>query len=56
MNNWAYQWKMSFDPDPSKQAQKAIFLVKLINQAIQSYNQVIETPYQKHLDMVFIIN
>ena len=29
MNNWAYQWKMSFNPDPSKQAQKAIFSRKI---------------------------
>ena len=35
INNWAYQWKMSFNPDPSKQAQEVIFLVKLRNQAIQ---------------------
>ena len=25
INNWAYQWKMSFDPDPNKQAQEVIF-------------------------------
>ena len=24
-NNWAYQWKMSFNPDPNKQAQEVIF-------------------------------
>ena len=24
-NKWAYQWKMSFNPDPTKQAQKVIF-------------------------------
>ena len=23
--NWAYQWKMSFNPDPSKKAQEVIF-------------------------------
>ena len=23
--NWAFQWKMSFNPDPSKQAQEVIF-------------------------------
>ena len=24
-SNWAYQWKMSFNPDKSKQAQEVIF-------------------------------
>ena len=24
-SNWAFQWKMSFTPDPSKQAQEVIF-------------------------------
>ena len=25
INNWAFQWKMSFNPDHSKQAQEVIF-------------------------------
>ena len=25
LNNWAYQWKMSFNPDPNKQAQEVNF-------------------------------
>ena len=25
ISRWAYQWKMSFNPDPSKQAQEVIF-------------------------------
>ena len=25
INNWVYQWKMSFNPDPSKKAQEVIF-------------------------------
>ena len=25
INRWAYQWKMSFNPDPIKQAQEIIF-------------------------------
>ena len=29
INNWAYQWKMSFNPDPSKQAQEMIFSRKI---------------------------
>ena len=27
-SNWAYTWKMSFNPDPSKQAHKVIFSKK----------------------------
>ena len=25
IHNWAFQWKMNFNPDPTKQAQKVIF-------------------------------
>ena len=25
MNNWAFQWKMNFNPDPTKQAREVIF-------------------------------
>ena len=25
ISNWAFQWKMSFNPDPSKQVQEIIF-------------------------------
>ena len=28
MNNWGYQWKMSFNPDPNKQAQEVTFTKK----------------------------
>ena len=31
INNWAYQWKMSFNPDPSKKAQEVIFSPKVNN-------------------------
>ena len=36
IRSWAYQWKMSFNPDPSKQAQEVVFLAKLKSQIIQS--------------------
>ena len=26
INTWAYQWKMSFNPDPNKQAQEVTIL------------------------------
>ena len=29
ISEWAYRWKMSFNPDPSKQAQEILFLTKL---------------------------
>ena len=25
INNWAFQWKMNFNPDPTKQAHEVIF-------------------------------
>ena len=35
INNWAYQWRMSFNPDPNIQAQEVIFSrkTKKINHA-----------------------
>ena len=29
VREWAFQWKMSFNPEPSKQAQEVIFMLKL---------------------------
>ena len=29
INNWAFQWKISFNPDASKQAQETIFFRKV---------------------------
>ena len=29
ISNWVFQWKMSFNPDPSKQAQEVIFSRKI---------------------------
>ena len=34
ISDWAFQWKMSFNPDPSKQAQEIIFSRKK-NEVIQ---------------------
>ena len=31
ISDWAFQWKMSFNPDPSKQAQEVIFSRKKIS-------------------------
>ena len=52
-NNSAYQWKVSFNPDPPKEAQEVIFSRKIKKpsrpELIFSNNQVIKTQYQKHL-------
>ena len=37
IRNWAIQWKMNFNPDPSKQAQEVIFS-RILQKA--NHNQV----------------
>ena len=37
VNYWAYAWKMSFKPDPLKQAQEVIFLASLQKTIILPY-------------------
>ena len=55
IKNWAIQWKMNFNPDPSKQAQEVIFSRKLQktnhNQIYFNHNSVKQVPSQKHLGM-----
>ena len=29
INNWAFQWKMNFNPDPNKHAQEVLFSLKI---------------------------
>ena len=52
--NWAYQCEMSFNHDPSKQAQEVIFSHKIKKPShpvlIFNNSQVIQTSYQRHLD------
>ena len=56
INRWVFQWKMSFNPDPKKQAEKVIFSRK--SKAISHHplvfnnNNVIQTTYQKHLGII----
>ena len=55
-NYWTYQWQMSFNPDPSKQAQEVIFS-RLIKkpchpELILNNNHVIQTSYQEHLGIL----
>ena len=55
IKNWATQWKMNFNPDPSKQAQDVIFSRKLQNtnhnKVYFNHNSVKQVPFQKHLGM-----
>ena len=56
ISRWAYQWKMSFNPDPSKQAQKVIFSRKTKKEyrppVAFNNDNVSETNSQKHLGVV----
>ena len=55
INHWTFQWKMSFDPDPSKQTQEVIFSCKLQKSVYPPlyFNNitVAQTTIQKHLGM-----
>ena len=56
INRWAFQWKMSFNPDPKKQAQEVIFSRKSKAMShpplVFNNNNVIETTSQKHLGII----
>ena len=57
INEWALQWKMSFNPDPTKQAQEIIFSPKTLKRnhpgLIFNNNIVNLTTVHKHLGMIF---
>ena len=56
INKWAFHWKMSFKPDPNKQAQEVIFSRKLNkpNHPSLNFNNtiVIQSKNHKHLGMI----
>ena len=56
INDWATQWKMSFNPDPTKQAQEVIFSRKIIKPLHIPLNfnktNVKQTVFQKHLGLI----
>ena len=56
ISKWAYNWKMLFNPDPSKPAQEVLFSRKKqvqIHPTISLKNiQVERAPYQKHLGLI----
>ena len=53
INKWAFQWKMSFNPDPRKQDQEVIFSRKIKKlprpSLVFNNNNVLQTSSQKHL-------
>ena len=56
ISNWAFQWKMSVNPDPSKHAQEVIFsrkIQKTCHPAIYFNNKSDkQVPSQKHLGLI----
>ena len=55
IGEWAFQWKISFNPDPTKQAQELIFShkVQTTNHPLLFFieNVIPKTTLQKHLGM-----
>ena len=55
-SSWVFQWKMSFNPDSSKQAQEVIFSPKIQKAChLSSYfnnKSVKQVPSQKHLGLI----
>ena len=56
INQWAFQWKMCFNPDPTKQAVQVIFSYKLKQQVYPKIyfnnNEVTEVREHKHLGLI----
>ena len=56
VNNWAFQWKMSFNPDPRKQAQEVILSRQIKRSThpplVFNNNNVSQTFSQKHLGVI----
>ena len=55
ISNWVFQWKMSFNPDPSKQTQKVIFfsLVKSKRFAILPFISIINRSNKSLLKSIW---
>ena len=56
INQWAHQWKMSFNPDPNKQATEVLFSRKVNSddhpKLTFNGNQVQRCSSQKHLGLI----
>ena len=59
MNEWSFQWKINFNPDPNKLAQGVIFTGKSNDirhpPVIFNDTKVSQSPTQKHLSLSLII-
>ena len=57
ISQWAYQWKMAFNPDPNKQATEILFSCKKkpVQHPVLSFNgsPVSRVPNHKHLGLIF---
>ena len=60
IGNWAFKWKMNFNPDPNKQAQKIIFSRKKtdsLHPVVHFDNRPVKsTQIHKHLGMMLDSN
>ena len=58
ISSWSYQWKMSFKPDPSKQAQEVVFSYELIKPVhpplIFINSNMSEASSQKRLGVILV--
>ena len=56
VQDWAYQWEMSFNPDPGKQTEQVIFSIKVFkveHPAIYFCGSEVETvPHHKHIGLI----
>ena len=56
ISEWAYRWKMSFNPDPSKQAQEDLFSYRATKtnhpNFISNGNTIQNIANQKHLGLI----
>ena len=61
INRWAFQWKMSFNPDPKKHAQEVIFsqkskVISHLPPVFNNNNNVIQTTSQNILVSFLILD
>ena len=58
INRWAFQWKISFNPDPKKQAQEVIFSLKSKATShpplVFNNNNVMQAASHKHLGIIYV--
>ena len=60
INQWAYQWKIQFNPDPNKQANEVIFSRKSISHNLShppiNFNERIITKFNHHKHLGIILD